>query len=233
MKDIFGAAFKEYLKTGIDQKIKVKNNLGSDAPLKASYFFRNYNQMPEIERYALHLTKGKVLDAGAGAGCHSIFLQSKNMEVDAIEISLGCIDIMKERGISNVFHQSIQEVQNKYDTILLLMNGIGILETIEGLKIFLKRIPEILNPGGQVLFSSTDISYMYQDDDQDSYRFDLTKPYYGELIYTLQYKKMHSEPFKWLYIDFETFENLANQFNLKTTHLFEEENGHYLARISI
>ena len=49
--------------------------------------FRDYDSMPPLEHHALDLVKGRTLDVGAGAGCHSLVLQERGIDVDAIDIS--------------------------------------------------------------------------------------------------------------------------------------------------
>ena len=143
--------------------------------------FRSYEEMPEIERKALDMVKGKTLDVGAGAGCHSLVLQERGIDVTAIDISPLSVETMKERGIKKVFEQDFftLEVQameqqepsrdrvrgSQFDTILMLMNGIGIVGTLDRMPEFFKQLDRILAPGGQVLCDSSDISYVFETED--------------------------------------------------------------------
>jgi SAM-dependent methyltransferase len=100
--------------------------------------------MPEIERKALDMATGKTLDVGAGSGCHSLVLQEKGIDVTAIDISPLSVETMKERGIKKVMEQDFFTMQGKYDTILMLMNGIGIVGTLERLPKFFRQLDNIL-----------------------------------------------------------------------------------------
>jgi methylase of polypeptide subunit release factors len=63
-----------------------------------------------------------------------LYLQNeRNLEVCSIDISPNAIEACNQRGLKNTHVQNILEMdsdnpENKFDTILLLMNGTGILE---------------------------------------------------------------------------------------------------------
>ena len=103
-------------------------------------YFRSPEAMPDLEVMAIDLCKGKTLDIGAGAGSHALLLQDKGVDVTAIDISEGAVEVMKERGVNKASVQDVFEMKHeKFDTLLLLMNGIGLVQTIDGLKRFLQQ----------------------------------------------------------------------------------------------
>ncbi len=197
-----------------------------------SYFFRSEKEMPTLERKALELCHGKVLDVGACAGCHSLPLLNRNCNVTALEKSPLCIEILKDRGIGNVIQQDIFEyVNEKFDTILLLMNGAGIAGSLKGLDRFLIKLKDLLLSGGQILIDSSDLIYLYTDDDGSAMIDINAEHYYGELVYQTEYKNQKGKEFPWLYVDQNLLALKADQNGLLVDQVYQGEHHDYLARL--
>ena len=226
-----GRAIADYFKTQKASKLRVFSPMFEEDEIPLTTLFRNYESMPEIERKALDLTKGRVLDVGAGAGCHSLVLQEKGMDVTAIDISPLSVETMKKRGVKKVLEQDFFTLEGQYDTILMLMNGIGIVGTLERLPEFFKQLDKILAPGGQVLCDSSDISYVFEDEEG---MIDIPNEmnYYGEHSFRMQYKDTIDEPFNWLYIDADTLREKAGRCGYAVEVVAEGEHYDYLARIT-
>ncbi len=227
--DIFGLAMQDYLKGERGNVIIVDTNLTEEEELPVDYLFRTEAELPEWETLALSLCKGKVLDVGSGAGCHSLILQQKGFDVKAIDIAPVAVECMKQQGI-NAELQDFYEEKGKYDTLLFLMNGIGLALTIDGLSNVFEHAKTLLNPGGQILLESSDIIYMFEEED-GSFEIDLNGAYYGEMEYTLSYKKYQGEPFPWLYVDFQLMSDKAEEAGFQVEFLYQGEDFNYLARI--
>ena len=226
-----GRAIADYHKDKKASKLRVFSPMFEEDEIPLTTLFRNYKSMPEIERKALDMAKGKVLDVGAGSGCHSLFLQEKGLDVTAIDISPLSVETMKERGVWKVFEQDFFTLEGQYDTILMLMNGIGIVGTLERLPEFFKQLDKILAPGGQVLCDSSDISYVFETEDGIiELSDDMT--YYGELSFQMQYKDTIGEPFPWLYIDADTLRERAARNGYAVEVVAEGEHYDFLARIA-
>ena len=229
--DPMGRAIADYHKDKKASKLRVFSPMFEEDEIPLTTLFRNYKSMPEIERKALDMAKGKVLDVGAGSGCHSLFLQEKGLDVTAIDISPLSVETMKERGVWKVFEQDFFTLEGQYDTILMLMNGIGIVGTLERLPEFFKQLDKILAPGGQVLCDSSDISYVFETEDGIiELSDDMT--YYGELSFQMQYKDTIGEPFPWLYIDADTLRERAARNGYAVEVVAEGEHYDFLARIA-
>lgn len=229
--DPMGRAIAEYYNTGKAEKLKVFSPMFEEDELPLPTLFRSYDEMPEIEQKALNLAKGKTLDVGAGSGCHSLVLQDRGIDITAIDISPYSVETMKERGVKKVFEQDFFTLKGQYDTILMLMNGIGIMGTLERMSVFFKLLDRILAPGGQVLCDSSDICYVYETDDGIIELPDDMK-YYGELSFQMQYKDTIGEPFDWLYIDADTLMMKAEENGYAVEVLAEGNHYDYLARIT-
>lgn len=227
--DIFGLAMQDYLKGERGNIIHVDTNLTEGEQLPVDYLFRKESELPEWETLALSLCKGKVLDVGAGAGCHSLILQNKGFDVKAIDIAPVAVECMKQQGI----HAELQDYfteEGKYDTLLFLMNGIGMALTIDGLEKVFAQAKKLLNPGGQIILESSDIIYMFEEED-GSYLIDLNGVYYGEMEYTLTYKGVEGKPFPWLYVGYDLLSDKAEQAGFNLEFLYQGEEGNYLARL--
>ena len=229
--DPMGRATADFFKTKKASKLRVFSPMFEEDEIPLTTLFRNYESMPEIERKALDLAKGRVLDVGAGAGCHSLVLQEKGMDVTAIDISPLSVETMKKRGVKKVLEQDFFTLEGQYDTILMLMNGIGIVGTLERLPEFFKQLDKILAPGGQVLCDSSDISYVFEDEEG---MIDIPNEmnYYGEHSFRMQYKDTIGEPFNWLYIDADTLKEKAGRYGYSVEVVAEGEHFDYLARLT-
>ena len=226
-----GRAIADYWKTGTADRLRVFSPMFEEDEIPLQTLFRKYEDMPGIEQKALDMATGRTLDVGAGSGCHSLVLQKKGIDVTAIDISPLSVQTMKERGIKNVFEQDFFTLDGQYDTILMLMNGIGIVGTLECLPKFFQILDKILAPSGQVLCDSSDISYVFEDENG---MIDIPEDigYYGELSFRMQYKDTIGEPFNWLYIDAETLKEQAAKNGYIVEVVAEGEHYDYLARIA-
>ncbi len=231
--DIFGLAFEDYLKGQKDESILVDINISETEILPVSYFFRAYSQMPEWEQRTLDVCRGNILDVGAGAGSHALYLKEKGFDVTAIDVSPGAVKCMKQRGIEKAQEADFFSfTDHQYDTILFLMNGTGMAQTLDKLTALLRHAAGLLAPGGKIYLESTDLLYMYEEED-GSVMIDLTGDYYGEIVYQLQYKNHRGEPFKWLFVDYENLSNVASLAGLDCELFYQGENDNFIARLSL
>lgn len=232
-KDIYGDALLDYQQNLYTEDLITSSSIAEEDTMPLPYLFRSFNEMPTLEQKALNSCKGNILDLGAGAGSHSLYLQSKNKEVTAIDISKGAIDVCKSRGIKNAVVQDIWKLENqKFDTILALMNGTGICGKLDQLAPFLLKLKSLLSTKGQILIDSSDIIYMYEDEDGEHWiPGDIT--YYGEVQFELSYKNKKADSFPWLYVDFNTLQRCANYNGLQCELIEEGEHYDYLAKLTI
>jgi SAM-dependent methyltransferase len=227
--DPLGNAISDYYTTGVSTDILVESDIAEVSVIASSYFFRQKNDIPPLEQKALELCRGKILDVGAGAGCHSIFLQNTGFDNTALDISKLCCEVLSKRGIRNIVLADYYEYSGAiYDTLLFLMNGIGIAGTLDDLPQFLKKAGELLKPDGQVIFDSSDIDYMYCEED-GSKLINLNSRYYGELMYRMVYKNIEGEPFPWLFIDFQTLSAQVKKSGFKAELMATGDHYDYLA----
>ncbi len=233
MIDILGKALLDYHHGNYTEDIITRSTITEADSLPLPYLFRKYADMPLIEQKAMQLATGKTLDVGCGAGSHSLYLQNvKNISITAIDVSKGATEVAKLRGVNTVVNKNLFEVTDKYDTILLLMNGVGISGKLERINLFLQHLKDLLNLGGQILLDSSDISYMFDADDDGGFWVN-PEAYYGEVCFTMQYKKETSEEFDWLYLDFNTLQNACHANGLSCNLVQEGEHFDFLARLTV
>jgi SAM-dependent methyltransferase len=233
MADVLGMALRDYQQGNYTEDIKTFSSLDEEDAIPVPYLFRSYKEMPQIEQKALQLAKGKVLDVGCGAGSHALYLQEKGLEVTALDSSSGCISVCKERGVKNVVQQNILAYSDQtFDTILLLMNGIGLAGTLKNVAPFLKHLGTLLALDGQILLDSSDIIYMFEEDEDGGYWIPNDGKYYGEVTFTMAYKGQKSDAFDWIYLDFNTLQNACWDNGLNCELIMEGEHFDYLARLT-
>lgn len=235
MKDLFGKAMYDFQTNNSPEDIITETSISEEDEMSVDYLFRSYNEMPKLEQKALQLATGKTLDVGCGAGSHSLSLQNdRNLDVISIDISEKAIATCKLRGVKNAKVQNILDFEGeKFDTIILLMNGVGIFGKLDNCNKYLSKLKSLLNPDGQILLDSSDIIYMFDEDEDGGKWIPSNNDYYGELVFNISYKGEKEEPFDWLYLDYNTLQNAAIANGLKCELILEGEHYDYLARLLI
>ena len=233
MKDLFGKAILDFQTLNSPEDLITETTISEEDEMSVAYLFRSYNEMPQMEQRALQLAKGKVLDVGCGAGSHSLSLQNdRNLDVTSIDISPNAIQACALRGLKKAKVQDVMTLENeKFDTILLLMNGAGMCGRLKKIPNFLLKLKSLLNPGGQILLDSSDIIYMFdEDEDEDGSKWiPSQKEYYGEIVFNISYKGEKETPFDWVFIDYNTLQNAANANGLHCKLVTEGDHYDYLA----
>lgn len=232
-KDPMGVAIYDYFKNGKAGKLRVFSSQFEEDEIPVSELFRTYEHMPLLEQTALDMAQGKILDVGAGSGCHSLALKQMGKKSVAIDISPLSVEVMQVRGLDarlvNLFDTHFVE---RFDTILMLMNGSGIIGRVENFGDFFQRMKLLLNPGGCILMDSSDLRYLFEEED-GSFVVDLAGDYYGQLDFQMQYKQIKGEAFDWLYVDFNTLSLYASQYGFKAELVKEGSHYDYLAKLTL
>lgn len=228
--DPIGAAIAEYALTKKPNDIIVGSDICEDDIIPIEVLFRKHDDMPELEQVALERVKGRVLDVGAGAGVHSLELMDRGFEVFPIETSEGAVTYMKSVGLNPRKVDFFDLKDEQYDTILMMMNGIGIAGTLANLEKTFKHAKSLLNPGGKIICDSSDIKYLYEDEDGSMW-VNLNTEYYGNFRFQMKYKREKGPWFDWLYVDFDSLFEAAKNAGLKAKKVYEDED-HYLTEIT-
>ncbi|MCR9173099.1 MAG: SAM-dependent methyltransferase [bacterium] len=231
LNDPIGQAIQDYVSNDFDENIIVSSDICDDDVIPVEMLFRSYKEMPKIEQVALSLCKGKVLDVGAGAGVHAKYLLNQGVTAEAIDISPRAVKYMKNEGISARYANFFEESSGDYDTLLLLMNGIGIAGTLSKLDAFLLHAKKLVAAHGKIICDSTDIKYLYEDENGGMW-VDLSSEYYGNFQFQMSYKDHQTETFDWLYVDFDNLQEAAKRTGWKAEKRFTDDD-HYLAELTL
>ncbi|MBS1603610.1 MAG: class I SAM-dependent methyltransferase [Bacteroidetes bacterium] len=244
MTDVLGNALNDYYHKTSTARLWVHHRIRGvsayrDEPrerMPVDVYFRDMEQMPELEWVALQQCRGRILDIGAGAGSHALALQKMGQDITALDISPQAVGIMKARGVKKVVEGDFFQLAapkasprrpaplKKFDTLLLLMNGIGISGTLDGLRRFFASARALLQPGGQLIFDSSDVAYLYDG------KPPRTEGYYGEIFHQYEYRRERSDWFGWLFIDYKTLKKIAGQEGWSVSLLYEDPWEQYLVR---
>ncbi|WP_157491661.1 class I SAM-dependent methyltransferase [Maribacter thermophilus] len=232
--DILGKALLDYHRGNYTEDIKTYSSLEEEDSLPLPYLFRDHEQMPVLEQKALQLCKGSVLDIGCGAGSHSLYLQEKGYDVTGLDQSKGAIKVCQERGLRQTIHNNLLDIEEKrFDTLLLMMNGIGIVGLLGNMDLYLNKMKSILKPNGQILLDSSDILYMFESDDDGGYWVPDNVNYYGEVTFYMEYKSEKAPPFNWLYLDFNTLKRAASYHGFNCELISNGQHNDYLAKLAL
>lgn len=231
--DPMGAAIHDLYTTGRAGKLRVFSSQFEEDEIPVSELFRSTEAMSPLELSALQMACGKILDVGAGSGCHSLALQKMGKDVLAIDISPLSVDVMQDRGINarliNLYDETLSE---RFDTLLFLMNGSGIIGTLQNMPRFFSRMKQLLNPQGMILMDSSDLRYLYEDED-GSFVVDLADEYYGQIDFRMKYRGVTGDCFNWLYVDFSTLSHYARQNGFNAELVAEGSHYDYLAKLTL
>jgi 2-polyprenyl-3-methyl-5-hydroxy-6-metoxy-1,4-benzoquinol methylase len=127
-----GVALLDYYRGNLSASVTFLRDDGLQEELPASWFFRD-PRLDELESAALDSCHGYTLDVGAGTGIHSLYLQQRGFRMCAIDVSYEAVTIMRDKGVIDARQLDIMSLENeKFDTVLMMGHGIGLVETIGG-----------------------------------------------------------------------------------------------------
>lgn len=225
MADLPGKAISDFYFKKTKSRLYVQDTFGPKVEMPIKMYFRELDKMPELEKIAIELCEGRTMDVGAGAGSHALELQNFGIDVAALEISPKACAVMEKRGVKKVVCEDVFKYsEEQFDTLLLLMNGIGFCGTLEGFRKFLNHAEMLLKPGGQIIFDSCDVDYMFENSPKP-------ENYYGEITCRYEFENEISNWFKWLYVDKETMMDVAESEGWEAEIIAEDDSFQYLARL--
>ena len=215
-----------------EARVIVRDEEGEEETVPVQVFFRDPASFSALEEAALDLCRGRVLDVGAGAGCHSLVLQERRLAVCAIDVAPEAVELMRRRGVQEAHRADrVGGQAEPVDTLLMLMNGVGIVGNLAGLRRFLREVPRLLRPGGQILLDSYDPEC---SEDSESAAVIASSPagYIGEMRFQLEYKGRRGAVYEWLFVDLPTLRMHAEAEGWSCEGIWHEAEGHYLARLT-
>jgi SAM-dependent methyltransferase len=228
----FGAALSAYQAGRHDASFEIIRDDGFHCPVPAEKFF--CPTFSELETVALDGCRGTVLDLGAGAGRHSLELQRRGLEVWSLDILPEACEVMRQRGVPHpVCGDALVWKERTFDTLLMLMNGIGLTGTLERLGHFLGQARDLAAPGGQILCDSLDVLLTQERGHLDYHEGNLARGLpVGQQYFHLEFEGQSGEVFPWLHLEPPALFQRAAEAGWRGEILFQEPGGHYLARLT-
>lgn len=220
-----GRALLDHLEGDGEAAVTVHGEAGDADIIPAALFFREPAEFSALDAAALELCRGRILDVGAGAGCHALALQGRGLAVTAIDILPQAVEVMRRRGVADARCTDLERLRARpFDTLLLMMNGIGMAARVEAIPRFLGGLRRWARPGGQLLLDSFDPR-------TEAEAAAAVSPYPGELAFQLEYRGERGPWYRWLFVDFETLARQAAGAGWTAEAIWREADGHYLARL--
>lgn len=230
---VYGAALEAFARGDHDAVLTLERDDGfvSDVPVRV--FFQGPGDWFPIETLALGRCRGRVLDVGAGAGRHSLWLQEHGHLVTAIDVSAAAVAIMRESGLRDARLLDVWDLnEGSFDTVIILGRSIGIAADLEGLDRLLVRLRGLLAAQGRILLTSLDVSKS-QDSAHATYREANVHDgrYAGEIRFRERFGDLLGPVVRWLYIDPIALERAGRRCGLSVQVLRMEPDGNYLAEL--
>lgn len=230
----YGRALLACLEGDEGAELLVRRDDGSESALPVIHFFRSEGDFGEIDRAAVELCRGRVLDAGTGAGSVALVLEDGGLPVTALDVCPEAVEVARRRGVRNAVCADVLDYRGgPFDTLLMLGHGIGMVETLDGLDRFLVRAASLLAEGGQILVDSLDARIT---DDPDDLRYHehnrRVGRYVGEVRMQLRYRDRAGPFCGWLHVDDETLAARARAAGWDMEVLLRGRHGDYLARLT-
>ena len=227
-----GQSLLNYLRGDTEAVIHVHSDGGQRTDVPVSIFFREPDHFP-LELQAIELCRGRVLDIGAGSGCHTLALQARGLEIVAIDFLPACVEVMRARGVRAAQQGDIHTFASEpFDTLLSLMNGLALVRDLRGLQPFLTHLRRLLKPNGQFLVDSCDLRKTGRPQSQATIAARRRAGrYFGESDLQLEYKGRRGAPFTQLCVDANTLVKHARAAGWTCEIVVQEATGRYLARL--
>lgn len=224
-------AFRDFQSGAQDATVVLWRDDGLAEALAVEYFFRTPENFSPLEQTALDLCRGRVLDTAAFAGSHSLALQDRGRRVCGLSWGVEGVGVLEARGVVDC-RSSLDDLDERFDTVLRLNPGIGLAETFDELDRFLQLSRLLTDGGGQVLLHSRDITqagsplqYVYAMLNRSAGRFP------GEVRLQIEYANERGPWFQWMHIDAPTLAARARLAGWKCEVVGEDNYGSYLARL--
>ena len=231
-----GAALLDYHRGDTRAEIVVASDLWEDEPTPVEAYYRPVDrELPALEREAIALCRGRVLDLGAGAGRHALELQASGHQVVAVDTLAEATEIMRDRGVVDARHGDLGTVTGeRFDTVLMLMHGLGVVGDLHGLGCLFEELPGYLNPGGRLVCDSADLADVLREESPELLG-ELSSPklYLGEVEFSLRYGSLEGLPYPWLFVDPKTLEIIAQAAGFDMAIAGNGERGSYVAVLTI
>jgi SAM-dependent methyltransferase len=203
--------------------------------LPVTRYLSGYAQWPSVQQKAIEFARGRVLDVGCGAGRHSLYLQEKGFDVMGLDVSPGAIQLCRRRGLINTTLLSIDQISpatGKFDTLVLLENNFGLLESRNKAKRILEQFYLITHEQGRIIAETSD-PYNSRDPDILEYQKQnrAKNRMSGQIRMRLRYRRLISDWFDYLRVSKSEMKELLRGTGWEIGEILEFDHRSYVAII--
>ena len=212
--DFYADAVLDYAKSKtVDFKFDFGD--GIKYPHDLSRYFRNFAELQPIEKHLISLSKGKILDVGSSTGYYLSFME-KQGKVTGLEIAKKLVEFGNHNYTKNLIQGDIFSLvfNEKYDTITLLENNLGMCKDVEGLNKFISIFDGILTPEGQILI-------MTKKYDKKNHKYNFN----NITTLTPYWNGKKGIGFNWITFDQEYLANIFLKYGFVTEQVFLDEDN--------
>ncbi len=226
-EDAFGRLLLDHL-AGDAGPLTLELDDGRAGPaLPAEVFFAEHREWPAEEQQVFELVCGRVLDVGCGAGRHSLEAERRGLEVVAIDISPGAVEVCRRRGVRDVRLLPLAAVDASlgvFDTVLMMCGNFGLVGTAEDAVHVLRTLHGMTTPSAKIVLDSIDPHHdndsaelAYQERNRARGRFP------GQVTIRLRYRELTTPWYDLLNLSAPELEALAAEAGWQLAHLVEGE----------
>lgn len=171
-----------------------------------------FDDWSERDTWAVERLRGRVLDIGAGAGRVTSVIAERGLEVVALDVSAGAVEVCRRRGIENVLHGTIDDFRGSqlFDSFLVLGNNLGLIGSPDGAKRFFASLTRLAQPGAVLVGGCLD---PYQTDNPDHLAYhELNQArgrMPGQVTLRTRYKRLATEWFDLLWVTLDELSRLS------------------------
>jgi len=233
MEDAYGQELYDYFINNQGVEIIERDDGFIEATTNLNIYFAPYEQWPPHQQEAMKYTHGRVLDIGAGAGRHSLFLQNQGFEVTAVDNSPKAIELCRVRGVDDARLLPITKISRHiepFDTIIMMGNNFGLFANPQRAKRLLRRFHNLTFPGGTIIAETND-PYQTENPDHLAYhefnRQRARMP--GQVRLRVRHRKFKTPWMDYLMVSKEEMQEIVRDTGWRIDRFIDSQSSMYIA----
>ena len=198
-------------------------------------YFSEYEDWPSVEKKAMDLVKGKVLDVGCGAGRHSLYLQNRGFDVTGIDISPLAIEVCKLRGLKKTKVVPIEDLDfapGSFDTVIMMGNNFGLFGNFKKAQRLLRKLHRMTSDDALIIADTRD---PYKTDNPAHIEYHKANKEKGrmggQVRIRVRFKKYVGKWFDYLMVSKEEMRGILKNTEWKIGEFIDSEGAEYIAVI--
>jgi SAM-dependent methyltransferase len=185
------------------------------------------------ERGAMRFARGRVLDVGCGAGRVALHLQSRGLDVVALDVSPLAVEASRLRGVRDARVLGLGDVDGSlgaFDTVVLYGNNLGLLASRTNGRRVLRQLHAVTTDRGRVLGGCMDVTV---SDDADHRAYQARNVARGRppgtTRFRVRYRRLVGLWFDWLFLAKAELEDMAQGTGWHAARYVDGPQGSYVA----